>query len=278
MALEGVSETALGAAEMRAEESLRPDRQFNDGYAALFVAAAPPLFPGLPSIDDDPELARLKDAFRAEIALRTRFYDEFLTQAGADGCRQVVLLAAGLDARAFRLDWPPGVHVFELDLPDLFRFKEAVLTKRDARPRCERTVVPVDLRDDWPARLADAGFVRPEPCAWVAEGLLAYLTHDEVAHLLADVGDLSAGGSQLAFEYDDFVEDSTLSRAQAATGMEAVSSMWEGGLRGSPATWLREHGWAVGLHDRATLARTYGGGLPSIATGGFVVASRPAGK
>src|ERR1700719_3846312 len=99
MALEGVSETALGAAEMRAEESLRPDRQFNDEYAALFVAAAPPLFPDLPSIDDDPELAGLKDAFRAEIALRTRFYDEFLMRAGADGCRQVVLLAAGLDAR-----------------------------------------------------------------------------------------------------------------------------------------------------------------------------------
>ena len=134
----------------------------------------------------------------------------------------------------------------------------------------------VDLRDDWPARLAAAGFDRREPGAWVAEGLLAYLTHDEVVRLLGAIGDLSAGGSSLAFEYDDFVEDSTLSRARAVTGMEEVSSMWEGGLRESPATWLQDHDWAVRLHDRATVAGTYGGTLPGIATGGFVVASRPA--
>ena len=97
--LEGVSETALGAAEMRAEESHRPDRLFDDPFAAAFVAAAPPLFPDIPSLADDAELAALIEASIAGIAIRTRFYDEYLASACAAGCRQVVLLAAGLDTR-----------------------------------------------------------------------------------------------------------------------------------------------------------------------------------
>ena len=163
--LEGVSETALGAAEMRAEESLRADRLFDDPYAAAFVAAAPPLFPDLPSIADDPALAALKDAFVAEIAIRTRFYDDFLFAACAAGCRQVVILAAGLDTRAFRLDWPAGVRVFELDLPAVFsRSREAGLdggatTRAGIRASRRRD----DLREDWRAHLTDAGFAEREP-------------------------------------------------------------------------------------------------------------------
>jgi O-methyltransferase involved in polyketide biosynthesis len=137
--LDGVSETALGAAEMRAEEREQPDPLFDDPYAAGFVAAAPPLFPDLPSLEDDPQLSALKDAFLAEIAIRTRFYDDYLLSACAAGCRQIVILAAGLDARAFRLDWPAGVQVFELDLPNLFAFKEQVLDEQHATPRCARS-------------------------------------------------------------------------------------------------------------------------------------------
>jgi methyltransferase (TIGR00027 family) len=271
--LEGVSETALGAAEMRAEESHRADRLFDDPYASAFVAAAPPLFPDLPSLDDDPELAALKDAFHAGIAIRTRFYDDFLVAACAAGCRQVVILAAGLDTRAFRLDWPAETRVFELDLPNLFAFKESVLTQQHATPKCTRRVVAVDLRDDWPTQLVAAGFEPDLPSAWTAEGLLAYLSNDDAARLLTSIGDQSATGSELSFEYDDFAADSTLSQVRAMPGMEEVASLWEGGLAEPPGDWLRSRGWQVRTHDRASLARSYRRPLAD-ATGGFVTATR----
>jgi methyltransferase (TIGR00027 family) len=272
--LDGVSETALGAAEMRVEESGRANRLFEDPFAAAFVAAAPPLFRDLPSLEADPELRALKDAFLAEIAIRTRFYDDFLVSACAAGCRQVVILAAGLDARAFRLDWPDGVQLFELDLPNLFAFKEAVLDQQGATPRCIRTVVAVDLREEWPADLMGAGFDPELPSAWTAEGLFGYLTHDDVVRLLVSLGELSARSSQVAFEYDDFAAGSTLSKARAVPGMEEVASMWEGGLADRPDEWLRANGWDVTTHERASLAQSYGRELGDDATGGFVSATR----
>ncbi len=272
--LDGVSETALGAAEMRAEESGRSHRLFDDPYAAAFVAAAPPLFPDLPSLEDDPELSALKDAFLAEIAIRTRFYDDALLAACTAGCRQVVILAAGLDARAFRLDWPDGTRVFELDLPGLFEFKERVLAQQHAIPKCVRTILGVDLREDWPARLTDAGFDAYLPTAWTAEGLLAYLSNDDALRLLVAIGELSASGSRLSFEYDEFAAGSTLSQARAVPGMEEVASMWEGGLTDRPDEWLRAHGWRVTTTDRATLAKGYGRQLADGATGGFVTGTR----
>ena len=271
--LEGVSETALGAAEMRAEESHRPDRLFDDPLAAAFVAAAPPLFPDIPSIVDDADLAALIEASISAIAIRTRFYDDYLVEACAAGCRQVVILAAGLDARAFRLDWPAGTRVFELDLPNLFEFKESVLTQQAAMPNCVRRVVPVDLRDDWPAALTAGGFEPGEPCAWTAEGLLAYLSNDDAVRLLTTVGELSVTGSRLAFEYDDFVADSTLSQVRAMPGMREVASMWEGGLIDRPDEWLSWHGWQVRTAARAALAETYRRPLADV-TGGFVTATR----
>jgi methyltransferase (TIGR00027 family) len=223
--LVGVSETALGAAEMRAEESRRPDRMFDDPYASAFVAAAPPLFPDIPSIADDADLAALIEASIAGIAIRTRFYDDYLSTACGAGCRQVVLLAAGLDTRAFRLRWPEDVRIFELDLPELFAFKERVLAEQGATPRCERQVVPVDLREDWPARLTAAAFEPSAPTAWAAEGLLAYLSNDDAVRLLTAVGDLSASESQLSFEYDEFADNAPLSQVRAMPGMQEVASM-----------------------------------------------------
>jgi methyltransferase (TIGR00027 family) len=271
--LDGVSETALGAAEMRAEESHRSDRLFDDPYAAAFVAAAPPLFPDLPSLDDDPELAALKDEFLAGIAVRTRFYDDYVLAACAAGCRQVVILAAGLDARAFRLDWPAETRLFELDLPNLFAFKETVLAQQQATPKCARTIVAVDLRDDWPAQLIAAGFDPDVPSAWTAEGLLAYLSNDDAVRLLTAVGELSTKDGQLSLEYDDFADDSTLSQVRAMPGMQEVASMWEGGLIEHPAERLSRHGWQVRTAARAALASTYKRSLAD-ATGGFVTATR----
>jgi methyltransferase (TIGR00027 family) len=272
--LEGVSETALGAAEMRAEESLRPDRLIDDPYAAAFVAAAPPLFPDLPSIDDDAELGAYKQAFVDEIAIRTRFFDHYLWAGCASGARQVVLLAAGLDTRAFRLDWPDGVRIFELDLPGLFAFKEQVLTGRRATPRCARTVVPVDLRDDWPTQLTDAGFEPQLASVWAAEGLLAYFSADESVRLLTTVGAMCTTGSQLSFEYDDFVEGSALTDVRAMAAMDPVSSMWKGGLDQPPPAWLASHGWEVQTHARATVATRYERAMPAGTGVGLVTARR----
>jgi methyltransferase (TIGR00027 family) len=271
--LVGVSETALGAAEMRAEESLRPDRLFEDPYAAAFVAAAPPVFPDLPSIADDPSLAALKEEFVTGVAIRTRFYDDYLSAACAEGCRQVVLLAAGLETRAFRLSWPDDLRLYEVDLPALFTFKEKVLEQQGATPRCVRTVVGIDLRDDWSSRLTAAGFDRTRASAWTAEGLLPYLSDHDAARLLTSVGTLSANGSRLSFDYDEFAADSTLSKLRATPGMEEVASMWEGGLMESPVDWMRTHGWQVTTRDRAAVASGYGRRLTD-PTGGFLEGTR----
>ena len=193
------------------------------------------------------------------------------------GCRQVVLLAAGLDARAFRLDWPPGVHVFELDLPGLFRFKEAVLTEHDTAPAlrahgrggglARRLAGTAGRRRIQSARAGRRGSWRV--CSPISRTM-------KCVRLLGAIGDLSAGGSSLAFEYDDFVEDSTLTAPAPVTGMEEVSSMWEGGLTrisGDLAARPRVGGSAAST-GRPSLG-TYGGGLAGIATGGFVVSVAP---
>jgi methyltransferase (TIGR00027 family) len=270
----GVGATALGAAEMRVEEALRPDRLFDDPYAAAFVAAAPPLFPDMASIADDAEIAALKAAFSAGIVVRTRFYDDYLSTACTAGCRQVVILAAGLDARAFRLDWPTGVRVFEVDLPEVLAFKEGVLGQLGAEPRCVRTVVGVDLRRDWPAPLTDAGFTAHTPTAWLAEGLLADLTNDDAARLLTLIGELSTVGSRLAFENEEFADDATLSRARAAPVMQEVTSMWEGGLAENAADWLRGRGWDVSTAERSAVARELGRAAPDDSSAGFLTEIR----
>jgi methyltransferase (TIGR00027 family) len=243
---------------MRSEESLRSDRLFDDPYAAAFVAAAPPLFPDMPSISDNPEIAALKDAFSADIVVRTRFYDEYLAAACAQGCRQVVLLAAGLDTRAFRMDWPTGVRIFELDLPEVLTFKDQVLERQRAQPRATRIALGVDLRDDWPARLTAAGFDPDARTAWLAEGLLAYLSNDNAVRLLTAIGELSASGSNLSCEHDEFASDSTLTRALAIPAMQQVTSMWGRGLSQNTAEWLRQHHWRVQTYGRSSLARKYG--------------------
>jgi methyltransferase (TIGR00027 family) len=271
--LSGVSKTALGAAMMRAEESARRDRLFDDPYASAFVAAAPEAFADGPD-PGDPEVIALTDAFRSHIAVRTRFYDDFLAAACLEGCQQVVLLAAGLDSRAFRLEWPPAVRLFELDLPELLAFKHAVLADEGATPRCTRVTVSIDLRADWPAALVEAGFDTSRQTAWTAEGLLAYLTDADAARLLGQVGDLSGPRSQLALESARIADDSTLTEANALPALDQIATLWEGGLHQDAAGWLRDHGWRVEQHDRAALAERYRRPSADTSTGGFVTAVR----
>ena len=170
----------------------------------------------------------------------------------------MVLLAAGLDTRAFRLTWPPGLRLFELDLPDVLAFKEHVLAGQGALPRCGRTILPIDLQAEWPAALTTAGFDPTAPTAWLAEGLLIYLTAHDATQLLARVDELSAEGSQLSFEHGTIADSSLLAQAHAVPAMDQYTQLWKGGLGPAGPDWLTRHGWQVQTHDRVDLAASYG--------------------
>jgi methyltransferase (TIGR00027 family) len=141
------------------------------------------------------------------MAVRTRFYDDFFLGATRGGIRQAVILAAGLDARAYRLPWPQGTVLYEVDLPDVIEFKTSTLRDLGAEPTVERRTVAVDLRDDWPAALRAAGFDPQAPSAWSAEGLVVYLPPEAQDALFGSITALSAPKSQVASE---FVPDTTV--------------------------------------------------------------------
>ncbi|MDT5316076.1 MAG: hypothetical protein QOE74_5096 [Mycobacterium sp.] len=136
----------------------------------------------------------------AAMAARTRYFDEFFADAAAAGIRQAVILASGLDARAYRLDWPAGMTVFEIDQPAVIEFKTTTLAGLGAEPKADLRTVSIDLREDWPAALRAAGFDISKPAAWIAEGLYGYLPPEAQDRLLDAVTALSARGSRLGSE------------------------------------------------------------------------------
>lgn len=185
----------------------------------------------------------------------------------------MVLLAAGLDTRAFRLPWPDGVCLYELDLPEVLAFKDRVLTECSAVERCERRAIAVDLREDWPAPLLQAGLATAEAAAWLADGLRIYLSVVEAAALLTELGALSACGSQLGFEVESLGTDPMRVQARQTPAMQPYAQLWKGGLPDAPG-WLAEHGWRPEVHDRAAVAAGYGRAQAGPSAGGFVVAIR----
>ncbi|MFI9722783.1 SAM-dependent methyltransferase [Streptomyces sp. NPDC052396] len=259
--LSAVSRTAISVARVRALESERPDGLFHDPYAAAFVAAS-----GYPT-GGQPGPFALKLAHHT--VLRTRFYDDSLLAAVAAGCRQVVLPAAGLDTRAYRLDWPSGVRLYELDLPPVLDFKSRVLDGLDARPRCIRTALPVDLLDaDWPDRLIEAGFDPGERTAWLVEGLLMYLSAEQAATLLRTVGQLSMSGSWLTLE-----RGRNPSVAAGDPSVDHITSLWRGGLGPALGDWLGRHGWQVETHLIPALSARYNRPGAGPTQGGFHTAT-----
>jgi methyltransferase (TIGR00027 family) len=132
--------------------------------------------------------------------VRTRYFDTYFEAAAAAGVRQIVLLAAGLDSRGYRLPWSDGTVVFELDQPRVLEFKREVLAAHGDAPTAERREVPVDLRNDWPQALRDSGFDPSKPSAWIAEGLLIYLSATAQHQLFAGIDSLAAPGSHVAVE------------------------------------------------------------------------------
>lgn len=256
--------TALGVATFRALESTAPDPLIRDDYAPLFVAASGHQhFIGLladPSqLDDIP----LVPGF---MGFRTKFFDDFFLAAAASGVRQAVIVAAGLDARAHRLDWPAGTTVFEIDQPKVLEFKERVLTESGARPKAERRTVAVDLREDWPAALRQAGFDPREPAAWSAEGLLPYLPGAAQDKLFESIDGLSVPGSGLAVE--SFVAGTDVKRFANMEkkyfdrcnpfGDVDPAELFYDDERADPARWLAEHGWSVRAASPSELSASYG--------------------
>jgi methyltransferase (TIGR00027 family) len=210
-----VGATATSVAASRALASRGPDPLIDDPYAAVLVEAV-----GLPhfvrmangEFDDAEDPLFGRDQMREHIAVRTRFFDDFFTaavggnSAGASvatGIRQAVILASGLDTRAYRLNWPDGTTVFEIDQPAVIEFKTRALADAGATPAATHRTVGIDLREDWPTALRDAGFDPGVPTAWIAEGLLIYLPPEAQDRLLDNISELSAPGSTLATEHMD---------------------------------------------------------------------------
>jgi methyltransferase (TIGR00027 family) len=194
---EGVGATALGVAWSRSEEAASDCPLFTDPYAQLFVDAAmnrgwqlPPHY----------MLERIR-SIGGYAASRTKWFDEFFIAAGANGIDQAVILAAGLDARGWRLPWVDDTVLYEIDQPKVLEFKAQTLAQHNAIPSVSRYVaVPIDLRQDWPKALCDTGFDVAIPTAWAAEGLLPYLPADGQDLLFERINELSARGSRVGVE------------------------------------------------------------------------------
>jgi methyltransferase (TIGR00027 family) len=186
------------------------------------------------------------------MAVRTRFFDKLFTDAAAAGVRQAVILAAGLDARAYRLPWPDGTVVYEVDQPEVIEFKTRTIDGLGAKPTAERRTVGIDLREDWPKALVDTGFDSSRPTAWIAEGLLIYLPPEAQDKLFDNITALSAPGSLVATERVHDMKAFSDERAQRiAERMKKygsdinVADLIYQGERSHVVEYLSSHGWDV---------------------------------
>ncbi|MDO8211133.1 SAM-dependent methyltransferase [Conexibacter sp. CPCC 206217] len=258
--LPAVAATAVAIAHERAVESARGDRLFADPLAAGFLAAATP-----PGATAPLPLGEQVPLMHGYVALRTRcFDDELLAAARGTGVRQLVLLAAGLDTRAFRLAWPRGTRLFELDVPTLLAVKEPLLRAAGAVAACDRTTLATDLAGTgWPAALTAAGFDASVPTAWLAEGLLMYLAPDENDRLLETVGALSAPGSVLLAEHVPAAGTRPPESDADGHVLDAGGASWRSTLD-DPLAWLDAHGWAAEAIDARALATAVDRPLPAV--------------
>jgi methyltransferase (TIGR00027 family) len=197
---------------------------------------------------------------RESVTVRTRFYDDFLLESTAEGVRQVVILAAGLDARAYRLAWPTGTVLFEIDQPEVIAFKTQTLAGLGAEPTADRRAVGVDLRDDWVSALRESFFYPTLSTAWIAEGLLMYLPPEAQDRLLDGVASLSAPGSSIATEQFGDMSMFTDERAQAwrqgwrRAGLDLdVGDLVWAGERTSAGDFFAGRGWTVTVHEPSEL-------------------------
>ena len=259
-----VGTTAVMVAAARAGETDRDEPLIRDPYARILVAGAGSGAWGYMLDDEfvakvaaaDPEAAAIFEHMGNYQAVRTHFFDDFFAKATAAGIRQIVILASGLDSRAYRLQWPAGTTVYEIDQPKVLEYKSATLAQHDVEPSAQRREVPIDLRFDWPKALRDAGFDASVPTAWLAEGLLMYLPADAQDRLFEQITDLSAAGSRVAVEtvgvqaeerreqmrerFQHIAEQFGMEQA-----LDVQQLMYDDPDRADVAVWLGEHGWTT---------------------------------
>jgi methyltransferase (TIGR00027 family) len=258
-----VGATAVIVATARAIETDRPDPLIRDPYAKLLVANAgadslweamldPSVVAKVEAIDV--ETAATVQHMRNYQAVRTNFFDTYLNDAVADGIRQVVILASGLDSRAYRLDWLAGTTVYEIDQPKVLAYKSTTLAANGVTPAADCRAVPIDLRQDWPAALRAAGFDPTARAVWLAEGLLMYLPADAQDRLFTQIGELSAAGSLIAAETANTPDDDRrrqisgrFKKVADALGFEQTVDtqelVYRDENRAAVADWLNNHGW-----------------------------------
>jgi methyltransferase (TIGR00027 family) len=264
-----VGATATLVAAARALATRRHDPLVDDPFAEPLVRAvgigaftqALDGAGGAAGLADTPASRLLVDV----VAVRTRFFDDFLMAAAAAGIRQAVILASGLDARAYRLPWPDGMRVFEIDRGEVVDFKAGVLARQGAASAAELHTVAVDLRDDWAAALRAAGFDDTEPTAWIAEGLLVYLPAHAQERLFETITALSAPGSRIATEYHPdggsgiARRASAMSARLAAEGLDLnLGELFYADERRPVVDHLEDLGWDVSSRPRPEMFAAYG--------------------
>ena len=258
-----VGATATMVAAARAMATSADNQLINDPFAEPLVrAVGVDFFTRLVTgelrpedLDSDNEsvgMQRMTD----NMAVRTKFFDEFFLSATEGGIRQAVILASGLDSRAYRLTWPAGTTVYEIDQPEVIEFKTTTLAELGAEPTAKRRTVAMDLRYDWPSALIEEGFDPNQPTAWSAEGLLGYLPPDAQDRLLDTITELSAPGSRVAVESVPNIDQGD--HQKAIERMQAASQRWRDhgfdldfaelvylGDRNEAASYLGDHGWQI---------------------------------
>ena len=266
-----VGATATAVAASRAMASQNPDALLNDPWADPLVRAVGidtfvKLIDGETGHTDDPLLNRR--AMSEQIAVRTRFFDDFFVLATESGIRQAVILASGLDTRAYRLPWPADTKIFEIDQPEVIAFKTRTLADLGAEPAAERTTVAIDLREDWPAALVEAGFDPKLPTAWSAEGLLVYLPPDAQDRLFDNIAGLSAPGSRIATEHMDLRDvpadwaDRLTERSRRIGSNINLAELFYSGDRNPAADYLKDHGWHIDIQTTSQIYAANGFELP----------------
>ncbi|BBX64503.1 putative S-adenosyl-L-methionine-dependent methyltransferase [Mycobacterium saskatchewanense] len=296
-----VGSTAVMVAAARAVETERPDPLIRDPYAKLLVTNAgagvlweamldPEVAAKVEALDE--ESAAQLEHMRGYQAVRTNFFDTYFKDAVADGIRQIVILASGLDSRAYRLDWPAGTTVYEIDQPQVLEYKSATLAEHGVTPSADRREVAIDLRQDWPAALRAAGFDPAARTAWLAEGLLMYLPAEAQDRLFTLIGELSPPGSRVSAETAPTHADERRQQMRERfrkvadeLGLEDTVDvgelMYRDEHRADVTDWLNKNGWRARAQASTDEMRRLGRWIESVpmaddkdAFSDFVIAER----
>lgn len=267
--MSGVGYTALLVAGWRALHAVSAQPLVADEYAKYFIEASAD--PYLAGVLANPGTSDSETAFPRLYGVQTRFFDDFFGSAGDAGIRQAVIVAAGLDSRAYRLEWPYETTVFEIDLPKVLEFKGRVLSERGAAPKARRREVAADLRTDWPTPLRAAGFDPESASAWSVEGILPYLTDDAQSTLFTRITELCAPGSRVAvgalgtrLDHDRLEAlDAEHPGVNVSGDVDFSALTYE--TKADPAEWLNTHGWAVEpVRNTLELQAAYGMTPPEV--------------